>query len=545
VNWVNANHPIPSHINLDINNDGECDFITFVVFGPVGAWNDLLWPHKWSLFTYNVSINGKYIWDYNFELDGTTTYFNNAVFAHEGFHVFGAPDLYHYDWDYRDLKAVGQWDVMDQSLRPKPQSMSAYMKYKYGNWISDLPVTDINKTYEVYPFYNNDGSNPDKPIIYSVPMESEWEYSVVEYRKKTGVNYDSNILNEGLLIYRVAPYRYGNAYFDGSSYLDEVYLYRPDSYPDPYWWGEVYTNGELEEAPFNPTNGRTEFNSTTNPYPFTSYGYEENEQNINNIHYDETSDSYSFFYGDPVNRHISVNETEILIGKYLGNSGSVAVTSNVLWYVSIPEIAKNWLSSSEIKGLNNKTVVFTALTSNGNETPRSTNVAITGNGQTFYVTVIQEGGATVPAYVITVSADPEAGGTVTGGGTYNEDENVIITATENTNYIFVSWTSESIIISTNPIHSFSAIKDAEFVANFELKESIDLNKNEKTLVFYAQNAIHIKNLPPNTLVQITDLIGRVLYENILTEDNIPFALKGVYVVVLKNSTVSVHKIVVP
>jgi M6 family metalloprotease-like protein len=50
VNWVNANHPIPAHINLDIDNDGDCDFITFVVYGPVGEWAAILWPHKWSLY---------------------------------------------------------------------------------------------------------------------------------------------------------------------------------------------------------------------------------------------------------------------------------------------------------------------------------------------------------------------------------------------------------------------------------------------------------------------------------------------------------------
>jgi len=385
VDWVNTNWPIPTSLDLDVNNDGDCDFISFVIYGEPGAWNSLLWPHKWSLYGNNVYINGKRVWDYNFELDGSTTYFSSNVFCHEGYHVLGAPDLYHY-YSYTDRKAVNTWDIMDYNYLTKPQSMSAYMKYKYGNWVPSLPVASINQTYEVYPFYYYDGTDSTKPVIYRIPMTSTTtQYSVVEYRKKNGTNYDLYLPNEGLLIYRINANFDGNAMFDGVSEFDEVFLYRPNSTQN----GGVYTNGNLEQAPFNPINGRTAFNSTTNPKPCQSNGVIENNQNINNILYDSETDSYTFFYGDPANRTISVNTTELILESYAGVTGAVNVFSNVVWYVSIPASATGWLSVSNTKMLNNGTLIFTALTSNTTGAPRNANVTITGNGQTLNVNIIQ------------------------------------------------------------------------------------------------------------------------------------------------------------
>ena len=212
VNWVNDNWPVPTDLNLDINNDGECDFITFIIYGAVGGWSELLWPHKWNLYsTPWTYINGKRINAYNFELDGTSSYFNVGTFCHEGFHVLGAPDLYHYS-AYTNLQAVGSWDVMEVTSNSKPQSMSAYMKLRYGRWLYNnnythinFPTAAINQTYEVFPFYTNDGSDPEKPIMYRIPMTGiTTQYSVVEYRKRSGMNYDAtSIPGEGLLIYRI------------------------------------------------------------------------------------------------------------------------------------------------------------------------------------------------------------------------------------------------------------------------------------------------------------------------------------------------------
>jgi len=464
--WVNENWPVPADLNLDINNDGRCDYITFVVFGPVGGWSWMLWPHKWSLYTYNVQINGKRVYDYNFELDGTSTYFNVGTFCHEGYHQLGAPDLYHYN-NYTNISAVGSYDIMESTNNSKPQSMSAYMKCKYGKWVSPypLPAATINMTYEVFPFYTNDGTDPEKPVIHRIPMTgSSSQYSVVEYRKKTGTNYDANLLNEGLLIYRINSSFNGNAQFNATSVFDEVYLYRTGSSQT----SGVYTQGTLAQAPYNATNGKTSFNSTTNPKPCQSNGTVENTQNINNILYDNVTDSYTFFYGNPANRSITANKTELTLDQPSGTTGTVTITANVLWRIAIPSSDTSWLSVSKTKGLNTETVTFTTLSDNTGEADRTTNVTITGNNQTLNVNVTQL--AQPMIYVtINVSANPPSGGVVTGNGIYGMGEEVTVTAIPNDCYFFANWTEGSTVVSTNPSYTFSATENSDLVAHFVQK----------------------------------------------------------------------------
>jgi M6 family metalloprotease-like protein len=64
------------------------------------------------------------------------------------FHSLGAPDLYHYSYD--GLQPVYTWDVMETNLNP-PQHMGAYMKYKYGEWITSIPVITSSGTYTLNP----------------------------------------------------------------------------------------------------------------------------------------------------------------------------------------------------------------------------------------------------------------------------------------------------------------------------------------------------------------------------------------------------------
>jgi len=310
INWINEHDPIQLNGNeLDGDSDGLCDYITFVIYGPPGGWSDLLWPHQWALtFAYNTDNNRpkvylkgkdgveKRVWSYNFMLDGNTTYFNVGVFAHEGFHQLGAPDLYHYDAG-SSLKAVGGWDLMDVNGRPKPQMPAAWLKYRYGGWVTPTQGV-LNSKHTVYPSYTNDGSDPKKPVLIRIPSSQPNQSYVVEYRKKTGNNYDDQnvVPGEGLLIYRIDERFRGNANYDPSAILpvyDEVYLYRRGSGPS----GNSYTEGTLSQAPF--TDTRTAFHATSTPRAFLNassptYDY---GMSISDITYDEATDSYSFFYG--------------------------------------------------------------------------------------------------------------------------------------------------------------------------------------------------------------------------------------------------------
>jgi hypothetical protein len=74
------------------------------------------------------------------------------------------------------------------------------------------------------------------------------------------------------------------------------------------------------------------------------------------------------------------------------------------------------------------------------------------------------------SYEITATVNPEAGGTITGAGTYNHGATATLTATANENYVFTNWTLGDEVVSTEPTYSFNVTNDANFVANFELTD---------------------------------------------------------------------------
>ena len=244
---------VPDNLIIDSNDDNFVDSVTFLIKGVPDGWAELLWPHRWFLFLENAYIHGKQVGDYNFNLADDSYAFSVGTLCHEFFHTLGAPDLYHYE-DTGEPVAVGGWDLMDASSTT-PQYMSAYMKYKYTDWITELPIIEQNGTYELNPL-----SNPNQNIYRINSTESD-EYFVLEYRVKEGL-YDINTpgSDDGLLIYRVNPNYFGNA----NGPPDELYLYRQG--------GTLDSNGLFSEAVFSNLNGRDIFNNDTNPNCFLSDG---------------------------------------------------------------------------------------------------------------------------------------------------------------------------------------------------------------------------------------------------------------------------------
>ena len=71
-------------------------------------------------------------------------------------------------------------------------------------------------------------------------------------------------------------------------------------------------------------------------------------------------------------------------------------------------------------------------------------------------------------YSITVSANPAAEGTVSGGGTVNSGQPVTVTATPTPGYMFANWTENATVVSTTASYSFTAQANRTLVANFWL-----------------------------------------------------------------------------
>ena len=244
---------VPTGLNIDGDNDGYVDNVSFIIRGNSGGWAELLWAHRWALYSYDVRINNKRVWDYTFQPENQCDVY---VLCHELFHALGAPDLYRY---YEQGVPVGPWDLMASGFI----HMGAWMKYKYAaqNWISSIPEITTSGTYTLNPLTS--ATNNAYKII--SPYSSN-EFFIVEYRRQSGL-YETNLPGSGLLIYRIDSTLNGNA----SGPPDEVYIYRPNGTPT--------NDGSIYSAHYNSSVGRTEINDfTTNPVSFLANG------NIGGLH---------------------------------------------------------------------------------------------------------------------------------------------------------------------------------------------------------------------------------------------------------------------
>ena len=242
---------VPPGLNLDGDGDGYVDNVCFIVSGDTDGWGDLLWPHMWSLYSVTATINSKRVWSYNFQLQDFLKSYSVGVLCHEMFHSLGSPDLYRY-YD-NTIEPVGPWDVMAYNTNP-PQHMGAYMKYKYGQWISSIPTITTSGTYSINPLT----LSADNCYRINSPYSST-EYFVVEYRKWAST-FENNVPGEGLLVYRIDTTTAGNA----GGPPDEVYVYRPN--------GTLTQNGSMYSAHYSQSVGRTAINDSTNPSSFLSTG---------------------------------------------------------------------------------------------------------------------------------------------------------------------------------------------------------------------------------------------------------------------------------
>ena len=100
-------------------------------------------------------------------------------------------------------------------------------------------------------------------------------------------------------------------------------------------------------------------------------------------------------------------------------------------------------------------------------------------------------------YTISTSANPSAGGTTSGDGTYNCGSSVTVTATTNGGYLFVNWTEGSVVVCASPDYTFTASSNRTLEANFRsatLAEALntpswDWVTNGDTATWYPQTVV--------------------------------------------------------
>lgn len=275
--YVDSLQLVSPDVNLDGNNDGWIDNISFIIKGNVGNWADLLWPHM-DFFGpdifLNYLINGKMPRAYNFEFANSGNYFTANVFSHEMGHSLGVPDFYHYFYT-NDVMPVGTWDQMAHN---NLQQIATIIKYKFLG-IVDEPI-EITEDGHYILNSNTSSDHQNCYFIRSAIDPDQW--FTFEYRNCD--DFMENVPHSGVIIGRWYDnvdlddmYDSGNGFFDFFEKPHTYWIFRPYSNIDT-------VNGYINYAAFG-DGPRKSFGPTTNPHPFLIDGTPETSFEITNIQY--------------------------------------------------------------------------------------------------------------------------------------------------------------------------------------------------------------------------------------------------------------------
>ena len=120
--------------------------------------------------------------------------------------------------------------------------------------------------------------------------------------------------------------------------------------------------------------------------------------------------------------------------------------------------------SCTVSATANSGFTFTNWTENGSVVSTQANYTFTVTGNRTLVANFQ---AQTQSYTITVSANPANGGTVSGGGTYQQGQSCTVSATPASGYTFLRWTENGTQVSTNANYTFTVTSNRSLVAQFQ------------------------------------------------------------------------------
>ena len=162
--------------------------------------------------------------------------------------------------------------------------------------------------------------------------------------------------------------------------------------------------------------------------------------------------------------HVAGNAHETLVGatgysdfRFTLPAGFVMTGGQTYWmqiYAVQSELPPNWRWSAGTGGNGTHFAQVPAVTGDYNYVNRAGDSAFTLlNAATEPVT-------------ITVARMPAAGGSVTGGGTFNPGDNVTVNATAANGRTFINWTEAGVVVSASASFTFAADGNKTLTANF-------------------------------------------------------------------------------
>ncbi len=78
--------------------------------------------------------------------------------------------------------------------------MGCYMKYKYGHWLTSIPVLTTPGTYSLNPLTSSTNN-----CFKIASPNSATEFFVVEYRRPGTSVFEASLPGTGMLVYRINP----------------------------------------------------------------------------------------------------------------------------------------------------------------------------------------------------------------------------------------------------------------------------------------------------------------------------------------------------
>ena len=119
---------------------------------------------------------------------------------------------------------------------------------------------------------------------------------------------------------------------------------------------------------------------------------------------------------------------------------------------------------------------FSKWTKNGTQVSTNATYSFTVSANATYVANF-----TKKSYTVTATANPTAGGSVSGAGTYEYGNSCTLVATPASGYEFVNWTKNGSTVSTNTSYTFSVTAAGSYVANFSQTSGGDPQTGDVTI----------------------------------------------------------------
>jgi hypothetical protein len=165
----------------------------------------------------------------------------------------------------------------------------------------------------------------------------------------------------------------------------------------------------------------------------------------------------------------NITQTSATGGGNVTATGGANVTERgICWGTSHNPTTSNSHANNGT-GTGTYTVNMTSLTSNTTYYVRAYAINSAGTAYGSEVSFIT---SDLPSYTIAVSANPSSGGTVGGGGTYQQGQSCTVTALANSGYTFTNWTENGTQVSTNVNYSFTVTSNRSLVANFTMQVTL-------------------------------------------------------------------------